>query len=297
MSKLTSPLKKLYKSKFLKKHYTHSDDYRSETEEDGRYLSVVKQIISNQNVFDQFRRNRVIIRCYEHVTFDAGRHYLDIIRRRNSDAIPEAMEHIIKSDNVGQPIKHKYDALGLEASATTLRYLKVSSDLAGLFGEDMNGAHVAEIGCGFGAQAFINDQLLGVAKTTLFDLPLVNELIKRYLNTRPLNGAFEAKAINEVQKNDYDLVISNYAISELPRKLQEVYIRKVVSSSKRGYLTMNSGLRKIDAPHRLLLDEYKKLIPAFSVYDESPKTGPNNYMIVWGHNEEFASKEFEELSI
>ena len=85
----------------------------------------------------------------------------------------------------------------------------------------------------------------------------------------------------------WDLAISNYAFSELPRDLQKEYIIKVLGKSQRGYMIMNSGLKNETGRSngKLTLDELRNLLPKFEVIDEDPNTGPDNYVIVWGHNQ------------
>ena len=83
--------------------------------------------------------------------------------------------------------------------------------------------------------------------------------------------------------------MSNYAFSELPAELQKIYIEKVVSKSKRGYLIMNSGLYNYSgrSDGKLHLAELRTLLPEFEILEEIPNTGPDNYVIVWGHNRVF----------
>ena len=57
-----------------------------------------------------------------------------------------------------------------------------------------------------------------------------------------MNGAYEVTTLNEQLPCNYDLVISNYAFSELPMLVQQAYIRKVLAYCTRGYLTMNTGI-------------------------------------------------------
>ena len=48
---------------------------------------------------------------------------------------------------------------------------------------------------------------------------------------------------NDTKKiNKIDLLINNYAFSELPKNLQIKYLEEVISKSTHGYMTMNSGL-------------------------------------------------------
>jgi hypothetical protein len=100
-----------------------------------------------------------------------------------------------------------------------------------------------------------------------------------------VNGSYKPMTLNKNAGDDeYDLVISNYAFSELPSTLQRVYIKKILSKAKRGYLTMNSGLAdSAFTGDKLSLQELRGLLPRFEIFDEVPLTAQNNYLIVWGH--------------
>ena len=142
---------------------------------------------------------------------------------------------------------------------------------------------IAEIGCGYGGQTLVSNTLNNYLNFTLFDLEDVNSLIKRYLNNFILNGSFTYITLNEFNgEKKFDLVVSNYAFSELPKELQIKYIEKVLIHSDRGYLTMNSGLFEENLGNKLSLNEIKEYIPNLEIYTEEPMTGPNNYIIVWG---------------
>jgi hypothetical protein len=80
--------------------------------------------------------------------------------------------------------------------------------------------------------------------------------------------------------------MSNYAFSELPSDLQKIYIEKVLGKSERGYLIMNSGMTNHSgrSDGKLTLEELRKFLPEFQIFEEIPNTGPDNYVIVWGHN-------------
>jgi hypothetical protein len=65
------------------------------------------------------------------------------------------------------------------------------------------------------------------------------------LETHILKNSYEIRTINKTeQKECYDLTISTFAFSELPRKIQLVYLKKVLLNSKHGYLIMNSGFNE-----------------------------------------------------
>lgn len=278
----------------VNKVFAHKAEYRSDSE-NGKYGAVVTEALRSQKAFNTFKQKRAYRKILEHVSRAQGEVYLKIVASREDGLLETALKTVFTSDDVGGPVKHHYDGMTLALSPTTLRYVKVASDLNGLFGNKID--RVAEIGCGYGGQALVNDQTLNVSHATLFDLPFVNELIRKYLNTMLLNGAYRVTTINESLPEHYDLVISNYAFSELPSILQKAYIKKVLAQSDRGYLTMNSGIDGDRSAGKLTMDQLQQLLPAFEVYEEEPLTSPFNYIIVWGHNKEFAAKHLTPKSL
>jgi hypothetical protein len=89
--------------------------------------------------------------------------------------------------------------------------------------------------------------------------------------------------MNQLPVMESDLVISNYAFSELRRPIQEAYLRKVLQPAKRGYITFNQiapgNFQSYSAAELL------QIIPGSKVFEERPLTHPNNCVIVWGHED------------
>jgi putative sugar O-methyltransferase len=276
------------------KVFTQRNEFRSDSE-NGEYEAAVVSAARNQKDFESFKRNPAYRKILENVSEEHGQEYLNIVKSRNDGLLEEALRTVLRSDDVGHPVKYMYPGVEIPLSPTTLRYLKVTSDLNALFGKDLG--HIAEIGCGYGGQAFVNDKLLKVDSATLFDLPYVNELISKYLNMMLFNGAYRTTVINQETAKEYDLVISNYAFSELPSVLQAVYIKKVLSNAKRGYLTMNSGLGGKRSKGKLTIAQLRSVLPKFNIYEIDPMTGFFDYLIVWGHNRDAASKVLVEAKI
>ena len=263
--------------------YVHRNEYRSNSER-SFYLQEVINSIKSQNNFNYFKRNNFIKSIVETVKEKKGAEYLKVLESRNDGILDKALNTVLIEDEVGSPLRYNYKGYELPLSPTTLRYLKVTSDLKKLFGKDFK--RVAEIGCGYGGQALINDQLLNIESVKLFDLPMVNKLIEKYLNSYCLNGSYRTTILNQEMPQDYDLVISNYAFSEMPKILQIKYIEKVISRAKRGYLTMNTGGEKNydKSCNKLTINEIRKFIPEIKVLEEEPLTWEYNYIIVWGFN-------------
>ena len=66
-------------------------------------------------------------------------------------------------------------------------------------------------------------------------------VIKRFIE----NSQFSAKYISTIRnlngRKSWDLVISNYAFSELAIDLQKLYFNEIISNSDNGYMIMNTG--------------------------------------------------------
>lgn len=246
----------------------------------GFYVVAVKQSLVNYNAFCNFKSDPRYRAILEHVSEAEGAHYLELIRD-NSPHFLHKIESFKENDLVGGATTVKYPGIGA-ISPSTLRYIKVASDLQTLFGEDV-GERVAEIGVGYGGQLLIADKVLKFKQYDLFDLPPVLELTQKYLESHTLRSAYKTQTINQHNGDiNYDLVISNYAFSELPSQLQKIYIRKILSKSKRGYLTMNSGqANSVYQDDKLSFAELKNMLPNFECLPEEPLTHPGNYIIVW----------------
>ena len=279
----------LQKKIFRQKVFIYKNKYRSDSD-NGDYISTILDILKNQYKFNNFKRNYFYKKIIEHVSVEQGQLYLNLLLQRNDDTLEKAIKTALISDDLGNPEKFLYDTCNFPLSPTTLRYVKVASDLKNMFGKKIG--NIAEIGCGYGGQALVNDQLLDLKFVKLFDLPIVNELIDRYLNANIFRSAYKTTTINNEIASEYDLVMSNYAFSELPRELQIIYIDKVISKSKKGYLTMNSGLSGTRSIGKLSLADLREQLPKFEVFEEEPLTSPHNYIIAWGYNEDKIQKNF-----
>jgi putative sugar O-methyltransferase len=269
--------RKLLRQKDVKDYVSQANRSISDN---GRYIRIIKAAVRDPAVFSQFKLQPDYREILEHVTPELGQDYLDIIRKQSPDFV-RRVDRFKINDQMGSPLLHDYAGIGT-ISPSTLRYMKVASDLELYFG-DLTGAKIAEIGVGYGGQCLVYDQVTSFRDYHLYDLAPVLDLVAQYLECHLMNGAYKISTLNRNDGNEeYDLVISNYAFSELPVNLQRKYIEKILSRSKRGYLTMNSG-RDASGKDRLSLEQLGTLLPAFEVIAERPITGPDNYILLWGH--------------
>ncbi|MGZ3721627.1 MAG: putative sugar O-methyltransferase [Bdellovibrionales bacterium] len=236
----------------------------------GHYVKVVRKAAANYKTFRKFKRHPYYMGILEHVTKSQGEEYLGFVREE-SPAFMSKLEEFRENDLIGSPLKYSFGEAGV-FSPTTLRYMKVASDLRNYFG-DLTGFKIAEIGCGYGGQLLILDKIWKLGSHTMFDMDPVLGLISRYLESHLLRTSYHPTTINRFDgKSDFDLVISNYAFSELPADLERIYIEKVIGKAKRGYLTMNSGRGGVYQDGKLMLEELRQLLPPFEIIEERPRS-------------------------
>lgn len=268
----------LFRRKIFATEFTDKSESDS-----GLYLNSVNRAIYNYSKFKVFKRDRNYNSVLEHVSQTMGEEYLKEIK-----AIDPKIYSLIDSfkinDIYGKPLTYQYGKLG-HISPSTLRYIKVACDIKRIFNGNI-GSKVVEIGVGYGGQTLINDLVFKDLQFYLIDLPPVLALTTKYLECHTLNSSYKTLTLNQIQNDcNFDLAISNYAFSELPKFLQIKYIDKVLKRSKRGYLTMNSGYDdSVYRINKLNIHELRDMLPDFTILPEIPLTAKNNYIIVWGNN-------------
>jgi len=228
--------------------------------------------------FNNFRRNPVYNQILEHVSEEQGGAYLQIIS--GYPDILGAMENFKLNDSYGNPRMYEYPGIG-SISPTTLRYIKILADLKAHF-NTVDGLDICEIGVGYGGQCRIINAYYKPAAYCLVDIQPALALTQRYLDNYILHSVLTYRTMNQLYKDDYDLVLSNYAFTELPRTMQDVYLNKVILNSKRGYITYNEITPKEFNSYKV--HELISMIPGSEVLREEPLTHPKNCIIVWGKN-------------
>ena len=246
------------------------------------YRHFVNQCLNNEELFKNFKQNNIYKNILEHVSNEIGSEYLKIIKKQTPSIIKK-IDKVKINDLVGGSNLVDYKGVG-HVSPSSLRYAKVLSDILVLF-KKKKFKKIAEIGTGYGGQFLIFDQFLDFSNYYLFDLKEVLLFCEKYLDNYLIRNSFKTLHINNFNGEEkFDLVISNYAFSELPSELQKIYLRKVIKLSKRGYLTMNSGKKNsIFQGDFLSLNQIKKEMPFIKINYETPKdfVHQGNYVISW----------------
>lgn len=217
------------------------------------YLAICKRAAEDDNTFRNFKRDKAFTRILEHTNKLQGLEYLN--------NIPEGFLNNPKfftNDKVGNPVLFRYGSL--TASPTTLQYIYILSEIVIHIG-DLTGKKIIEIGGGYGGQCKIIKDVFD-CDYSIVDLPEVLLLQEKYLSKFGYAANFYNPNSYPIQS--YDLVISNYSLSEITEPLRSEYIGNVCKRSKHGYITCNS---KVDFPGIILPDiKYER---------------KENYRIIW----------------
>lgn len=264
------------------KKYSASRRSGTSVSDDADYPVFCYLASQNDKIFKRFKRNEIYNNILEHLTEQNGTDYLNIVNAGGGAFPDSCWENFRKNDSCGSPRMFYYNINGKmkKVSPTTLRYVKVLKDIISLLDTENIGS-AAEIGIGYGGQGRILTSYLESIKTYyLFDLPEVLKLSEKYLKQFGDTSKFRFIDGTDIKINaEYDLVISNYAFSELVRAVQDIYLEKVILKSRQGYITWNSiSCDKLDG---YSVEELLKKIPGSFVIPEEPLTSENNCIIVW----------------
>ena len=196
------------------------------------YLQACAAAAQGSDFFNGFKSHPAYRHVLEHVSFEEGQQYLDEIDIDYKDKLDEIKEN----DAYGTPITCSYSGIGF-ISPTTLRYLKNTSDIVNKFGTSFDS--IVEIGGGYGGLCKVMSTFVEFDQYLLLDLEECNMLSRKYLSHFDLpTMSYQAEEIVEVEDR-FDLLISNYALSECNRETQMMYIEKFVKKSDKFYLMHN----------------------------------------------------------
>lgn len=245
------------------------------------YLALVKTAIDNHSDFARFRRCNELREILEHVSVQLGDQYLGALKSYgfSEHQLKKNLRAVDNFNRIGGPEKYHYTNLGWLAPSL-LRYLKVDAELVALFG-DLGDFNVCEIGGGFGGQYYVSSRLHGIGSWTMYDLPYVLELQRKFLSSCGdiQLGTVRFKSGIDVEPVFGDLLVSNYAFSELTKGVQEEYVTWMFENFSNGYITWNTLSESKLGGYKLteLTDSISKL----RVLEEVPLTAPGNLILYW----------------
>jgi putative sugar O-methyltransferase len=217
----------------------------------------------------------------EHVSLPIAQQYFEKIKINYPEKWKDTVLLNLTNDSYGNPRRYKFQDVGW-ISPTTLRYISTCLEIDRLINLS-NCQDVVEIGVGYGGQAAVISRMFNIQRYSMFDLPIALQLTSIYLEKIDARVPIAFPGNRSLSEEKYDLVISNFAFSELPKDLQIKYLDEVICNSKNGYMIMNSGLSNKTGRSigKLSLEEIMVYLPHAQIIDEIPLTGPDNYVIYW----------------
>lgn len=187
--------------------------------------------------------------------------------------IKENYPHLIKkldtfksNDTIGNPLL--YNVEDVIISPGTLRFVKILGDI-----EDFSPKSIIEIGSGYGGQCKIITDYINV-DYTLVDIPESLELAKAYLDFFDVRATFVSSE-NVVTNPSYDLVISDYAVTELDSVGMNFYIDNIIRKCKNASFTVNYN----SPVKQEFISLLKKLYYTVNITAEEPITLGSNISI------------------
>ena len=245
-----------------------------------RYKNACQMAALNDFYFSFFKQNPDYTEILEHVSEDQGRLYKEHLDQNFPEYISK-LDKFKENDLYGGTKLFNYDGIG-KISPTTLRYIKVLSDLKQLYG-NLDNFNIVEIGVGYGGQCKIISDFFNIQNYYLVDLDESLNLSEKYLNKLNVKNAKVIRPNDIVSLNQkFDLIISNYAFTEISKTIQEFYLNNIILKSNHGYITCNfiSQYCNIDS---YSLKELEAKLNNFSTkkLQEFPLTHKDNLILYW----------------
>ena len=223
------------------------------------YINACVEFSNYDFLFDNFKRDEryTAILEHQHIPKEYGDFLIGIIENSyDKEILRKKIDQIKENDKYGNPILYDFDYGQL--SLGTIRYIKNSIDIHSYFGSDIK--TICEIGGGYGGLCKTIHNFIEYEKYYLFDLEEVNLLSSKYLSRFDMKGEVNMRTLERndgFKDGELDLVISNYAFSELPTSTQIKYMDDIITKSKRFYLVYNHlQYNELEQKNGLLFNEF-----------------------------------------
>ena len=257
--------KKFHFKRLIRELKYGSRNSESSTEE-FQYVDIVKKAVEDDEIFKNFRSEKSYKDILEHVNEELAKKYYANLREFITHK--EILNLCNSISNIGNPdyIEINSDRF----NPTSLRYVNVALDIKNKF-PGRNFETITEIGPGYGGQALILENFFDIKEYRFVDLPDVNRLIKKFINLHNFKFKSSFSTIDKFNEDTKsDLFISNYAFSELPKKIQKLSIKKIIYNSKSGYMIVNNFYNF--SFKFMNIKQYQKNIPGLCIHEEVPNS-------------------------
>jgi hypothetical protein len=205
------------------------------------------RITTEHNLLNNFKSNINVTDMLEHVSYDQGQKYLDIIFKQiNKIPIQDIISYCELNDKIGGGLKYNYSFI--TTSPSNFRYILHSHlILTHMKSKNNNEVNIVEVGGGYGGLCLALNHFsklydINIKTYNIVDLPEIINLQRLYLSN--FNLSFDLKLHNAYQYGstveDTNLfLISNYAFSEISNENQQNYIKTLFGKVSHGFMTWN----------------------------------------------------------
>lgn len=214
-----------------------------------KYAESLKMLEQDTSIFKNFKNNQYFNDILEHTDFNFGKKYSALIKEEFGKEIDSYKDIIALNDSIGNPARYDFD--GLVMSPSNLRYiyhaLLLESKCKKWFPGKKN-LKILEIGGGYGGLCLYIKKMFSEYSVdyTIMDLPEPSNLQNLFLKTVALDNVRSVShlKIDDLANTKFDLVISNYCISEIGRENQEEYFKKIIVNCDKKFFIWNYLTRK-----------------------------------------------------
>ena len=223
------------------------------------YCNYIRSIIDKDITDVNFKSNSIYNGILEHVPKEMGDDYLSVIKNKFSDIFNENFSYITKickyNDYIGNPKLYDFDNF-IKCSPSNLRYILHSFLILNYIKEcKLNNLNIIEIGGGYGGLCFYLHKLchifnIDISSYTIYDLSEPLLLQEKYLSYHNIPNVNYKNLQNDIKERisqkfvetlkEDSFLISNYAFSEIPMDIQNMYSKYVLNPFvSHGFLTWN----------------------------------------------------------
>lgn len=210
------------------------------------FTNYIQYMIHDRNLTN-FKNHDSITYMLEHVSFEQGKEYLQILTRQTPLTIHQIISYCEENDRVGGGKKYDYGVM--TTSPSNFRYLLHSHLILTHINQlGLNELPLVEVGCGYGGLCLALIRLSTIYNITitsyyLVDLPMPNKLQQTYLSHFNIPIKMEFHSAYQYGKSIQDdslFFVSNYCFSEIDREHQMSYIQHLFPKVSHGFIAWNN---------------------------------------------------------
>lgn len=244
------------------------------------HVPVCIKAVDDDEVFNNFKRDSNFTTILEHTSEESSRVHLQRILKEFPGYMKKIdWKKVSENDKLGNPILLEYPEIPgknkLYSPSTIAYAFKALDILRHMKNSNLTNVNVLEVGAGYGGQCkMVLDMAplfdINIESYTLVDLYHPSKLQKKYLSLlgykdKIFYQAFELLEDKSIELNNFNYLISVYALSEFTERIRNIYI-DMLGEDYKYYILWNTP-----APY----NRYKDSI----IREEYPKTGPYNVLI------------------